>query len=198
MPHITNYLVSVAELADAQCGVYFHEHGVEIDHEGEIIGRGWRDQRSRLWRVPLTSEGGQRLVPETPPEEYDPSEGLIFNAFVNLIYKCENKEQLIRYYHASLGSHPKTTLIAAADAGYLRGCPGLDSTLIRKHIGIEIATEMGHMKQRQKGVQSTKTKSNRGRPKTKDEDRKEAAADAMAIPQQEPGNADTHVVYMTT
>ena len=160
VPNITNNLVSVAELADAQCGVYFHDHGVKIDHEGEIIGRGWQDQKSRLWRVPLTSEGGHRMVPDTPPEEYDPSDGLIFNASVNSIYECENKEQLIQYYHASLGSHPKTTLIAAADAGYLRGCPGLDATSIRKHIDIKVATEMGHMKQKQKGVLSTKTRSN--------------------------------------
>ena len=199
VPNITNNLVSVAELADAQCGVYFHEHGVEIEYEGEIIGRGWRDQKTRLWRVPLTSEGGHRIMPDTPPDEYDPKDGLIFNASVNSIYECENKEQLIQYYHASLGSHPKNTLIAAADAGYLRGCPGLDSTSIRKHIGIEVATEMGHMKQVQKGVRSTRTNSKRGRPKLHAEiERVEAAADAMAIPSQEPSNADTHVVFMTT
>ena len=49
VPNITNSLVSVAELADAQCGVYFHGHGVEIGYKGEIIGRGWRDQKTRLW-----------------------------------------------------------------------------------------------------------------------------------------------------
>ena len=104
------------------------------------------------------------MVPDTSPEEYNPSDGIIFNASVNSIYECENKEQLIKYYHASLGSHPKATLIAAANAGYLRGRPGLNATAIRKHIGIEDATKMGHMKQVQQGVRSTTTKSRRGRP----------------------------------
>ena len=36
-------LVAVAELADTGCGVYFHRTGFEIDYNGEIIYRGWRD-----------------------------------------------------------------------------------------------------------------------------------------------------------
>ena len=37
VPNLTNNLVSVAELADTECGTYFHKHGVEIDYEGEIL-----------------------------------------------------------------------------------------------------------------------------------------------------------------
>ena len=66
------------------------------------------------------------------------------------IYECNNKEQLTKYYHASLGSHPKSTLIAAANKGYLRGCPGFTAKAISKYIGIEEVTEMGHMRQIQK------------------------------------------------
>ena len=69
------------------------------------------------------------------------------------IYECSNKEQIIKYYYASLGSHHKTTLIAAANAGYLKGCPGLTASGISKFIAIKDATEMGHMKQLQQGVQ---------------------------------------------
>jgi hypothetical protein len=78
---------------------------------------------------------------------------MVFNAQINSIYECGNKEQLVKCFHASLGSHPKA--IAAVDAGYLRGCPGIDAPFIRKYIGIEDATEVGHMKQVQKGVRST-------------------------------------------
>ena len=143
VPNITNNLVSVAELCDAGCTVFFHEHGVDIEYEGEVIGRGWRDRPSKLWRISLTSEGVGRTTPTT--DWTNDSDG-IFNIQVNSIYECENKEQLIKYYHASLCSHPKTVLIAAADAEYLRGCPGLNATGIRKYIGVEYATEMGHMK----------------------------------------------------
>ncbi len=43
VPNITNNLVSVAKLCDADCTVFFHRHGTKINYEGEIIGRGWRD-----------------------------------------------------------------------------------------------------------------------------------------------------------
>ena len=48
----------------------------------------------------------------------------------NSIYKCENTEQLIKYYHAALGLHPKQTLATAARARYLKGCPGLTTKAI--------------------------------------------------------------------
>ena len=197
VPNITNNLVSVAELCDAGCTVFFHEHGVDIEYEGEVIGRGWRDRPSKLWRISLTSEGVGRVTPTT--DWTNDSDG-IFNIQANSIYECENKEQLIKYYHASLCSHPKTVLIAAADAEYLRGCPGLNATGIRKYIGVEYATEMGHMKQIQSGVRSTHKKSNRGRPKKSERQQEiEAAAeDAIATPSQVDGNIDTHFVFMST
>ena len=181
MPNITNNLVSVAELCNAGCKVFFHEHGVNIEYEGEIIGRGWRDRQSKLWRISLTSEGGGRVTPTT--DWTNDSDG-IFNIQANSIYECENKEQLIKYYHASLCSHPKTVLITAAGANYLRGCPGLNATGIRKYIGVEYATEMGHMKQIQSGVRSTRKNSNQGRPKKSERQREidAAADDGMATP----------------
>ena len=36
-------LVSVAELVDADCGVYIYKTGFDIEYNGEIIYRGWRD-----------------------------------------------------------------------------------------------------------------------------------------------------------
>ena len=82
-------------------------------------------------------------------EEYDPSSMMTFAAIeyhANSIYEYENKEQLIKYYHASIGSHIKTTLISAEKAGYLKGCPGLNAESISKYFYVEDATKMGHMK----------------------------------------------------
>ena len=89
------------------------------------------------------------ITPYTAPEEYDPPNGTIFETIeyhVRSIYECKNKEQMIRYYHARLGLHPKTTLIAAEKSGYLQGLPGLEAKAIRKCIAVEDTTEMGHMK----------------------------------------------------
>ena len=145
-PKVTNNLVAVCELCDAGCGVYFTKIGVEVDYEGKIISRGWRDRFNRLWRIPITSEGEGRIIPPTDPKEVDPRDSIIFTAEVNAIYECQNLDQLTQYFHASLGSHPKSTLIAAADAGYLQGCPGLTAAAIRKFIDVEVATECGHMR----------------------------------------------------
>ena len=58
----------------------------------------------------------------------------------NSIYKCENKQKLIKYHHASLGSHPKRAPIEYANSGYLKGCPGLTSAAISKYVSVEEAT----------------------------------------------------------
>ena len=94
---------------------------------------------SRLWRISLTSEGGDRLTPDTPPQECNDGDNIVVQASINAIYECENKQQLTKYLHASLGSHPKATLVAAAKSNYLRGCPGLTDGAISKFIGVETA-----------------------------------------------------------
>ena len=69
------------------------------------------------------------------------------------VYECENKQQRIKYYQESLGSHPKRTLIEAANAGYLKGCPVLTAAAISKYVSVEDAMKMGHMKQKQQVTQ---------------------------------------------
>ena len=89
VPNITRNLVAVRKLCDVDCGVYFHKTGVEIEHEGDIIGHGWQDHKTRLWRVPLTSEGGQRITPHA--EENEQANDTVYHAEINSIYECENK-----------------------------------------------------------------------------------------------------------
>ena len=104
------------------------------------------------------------------------------------------------YFHSSLGSHVKSTFLAASRAGYLQGCPGLTAEAINKFIMVEEATEMGQMTKAPAGVCSTTTKSKRGRT-AKDThllERLEATAETQAMPQQEPENKKTNCVFMTT
>ena len=67
------------------------------------------------------------------------------NESLSTLYQCGNMRELVLYLHACLCSHPKSTLIAAAKAGYLKGFPGLTADAISKYIKIEHATEAGHM-----------------------------------------------------
>ena len=80
---------------------------------------------------------------------------------VDSVYECSNTKQLMKYYHASLVSHPKRTLVAAIKRGYLKGFKGLTAERVNTHIGVEYATEAGHMRALPKGgVRSTTSKSN--------------------------------------
>ena len=114
----------------------------------------------------LEDDGTERIIPETRPSEYDSLDGMMMaaiNLSVNSIYDCDNKEQLTNDYHTSFSSHVKQTLAFAAKEGYLQGCPGFTVEAINKHISVENATEMGHMRKAPAGVRSTTTTSKRGR-----------------------------------
>ena len=199
VPHIAHNLVSVAEICDAGGMVVFSQQGVEIEFEGEIIGRGWRDPTNRLWRIPITSEGAERIIPPPAFNTSDLNNGLILSINLTALYDCKSTAQLVKYYHACFGSHPVSTLIAAVKKGYLRGCPGFTEKNIRKYLGNEEATDLGHMKLKQQGTRSTTTISNRGRPrKQQGQHGDDAIDDAQTIPAQEPHNKKTHAVFMAT
>ena len=122
---IPHNLVAVAELVDAGCSVHLYAWGFDIDLEGETLYKDWREgPQSRLFRMNLTDDKVGPCQPQADPTEWDQTsrtqcENLQFSA--SNIYECENKNQLLLYYHASLGSHPKRVLAAAAKAGYLQG-----------------------------------------------------------------------------
>ena len=199
---IPHNLVAVATLVDAGCSVHVYYWGFEVEYNGEIIYKGWRDGKSNLFQMSLEDDGVNNIIPETHHSEYDSIDGLeeaTMNWSVNSIYECDNKEQLIKYYHASLGSHVKSTLAFAAKAGYLQGCPGLTAEAINKFISVEEATEMGHMRKTPAGVRSTTTESKRGRTPKEEHaiERQEAAEETTACPEQEPDNKKTKYVFMT-
>ena len=148
----------------------------------------------------LTDDKVGPCQPPVDPSEWDPNshtlcQNVKFSAFN--IYECQNKDQLLQYYHASLGSHPKRVLAAAAKAGYLQGCPGLTAEAINKFIGVEDATEMGHMQQQPAGSRSTTKATKRGRPALFTLERDAVAHDSTATLEQEPNNTRTKKVFMT-
>ena len=98
----------------------------------------------------LDDSSGNTITLPADPDEYNVSSGIICQEIhwsVNSIYECQPKEQLIKYYHASLSSRSNYTLAAAAKVGYLIGFPGLDAKAINHHIGVEGDNEMNHLRQ---------------------------------------------------
>ena len=183
VPDIQHNLITCAELIDTGCGVYLHKNGCEIVYKGEVLYKGWRNTINRLWRVSLAPDATNRITLPADPSEYETSNGMILGVdaqvkwSVNSIYECVNTKQLIKYYHASFGSHPKRTLVAAIKRGYLKDFKGLTAEHVNANIDVEYATEAGYMRALPKGVRSTASKSNRRRHKKSqlDEEREAAA-----------------------
>ena len=100
---------------------------------------------------------------------------------INFIYECENTKQFVKYYHSSLGNHPKRMLAAAIKQGHIKGAKGLLK---------EYATKAEHMRTMPKGVRSTTTQMNRRRPKQTplDLEREQTADETAATPIQAHGN----------
>ena len=107
---IPHNLVAVATLVDAGCSVHMYYWGFEIEYNGEVIYKGWREGKSNLFQMRLEDDGVNNIVPDIHHSEYDLTDSLVtetINWSVNSIYECDNKQQWIKYYHANLGSHLK-------------------------------------------------------------------------------------------
>ena len=124
MTVILQNLIAVRKLANSGCGFHLYKHYGDIEYTGETLYIGWRDQPTRCSRFDLTSKGGGQITPHTDPEEFDTSNGMVLSSIekpvvsnsntvlsimeydieyhVYSIYEFSNKEQLIKYYHASL------------------------------------------------------------------------------------------------
>ena len=62
VPNIPHNLIAAAELCDAGYGVHLYQYHCEVKYSGETLYHGWRDKASRLWRMLLTSKGGNRIT----------------------------------------------------------------------------------------------------------------------------------------
>eukprot|EP00957_Ditylum_brightwellii_P208849 15359217-Ditylum_brightwellii.AAC.1 len=139
--------VAVVELCDAGCRVTFDQTSVVVNKDDKTLVSGWRDNTTRLWRIPIVDK-------EAPAPEHTPMPSI----------KCTTQEeygnavvqlQLIKFYHITVFSPVEKVLIKVATRKYLRGWPGFTQAAIRKHIDVEEATVKGHLSQARQGVRST-------------------------------------------
>eukprot|EP00957_Ditylum_brightwellii_P039024 2949643-Ditylum_brightwellii.AAC.1 len=76
----------------------------------------------------------------------------------NSVYDCNTQKELMQFYHATMLSPVKKTLLEAASWGYLKGWPGLTQAAIRKYIDIEDAMVKEHLNQVRQGICSSQEK----------------------------------------
>jgi hypothetical protein len=101
---------------------------------------GFRDPKSRLWRVDLK----QRF--ETNQVQF------------NHAHDNSNQKDLINYLHAACFSPVKSTWITAIKNGNFTSWPGLTEHPVEKHLSKSTSTTKGHLNQQRQNSRSTKVK----------------------------------------
>ncbi|KAL7479361.1 LOW QUALITY PROTEIN: hypothetical protein ACHAW6_005094 [Cyclotella cf. meneghiniana] len=122
IPSLTNNLLSVAFLANPGC--FFTKQDVTFN--GEIILQGWCNLTTRLWRTPLQAEEGNIVPCDACIVESTEPTPQACNMYV-----CENTDQLIKFYYATMNSPVVSTFYKEIDKGYFHGWNGLTSKRVR-------------------------------------------------------------------
>ena len=131
----TGTLISLAQFCDDDCIAIFNKYNVKILKNDEVIIQGNR-MPNGLWSIPLLA----------PPAHQ-----------ANGILRTDKpRQELAQYHHASLGSPLSSTVLCAIRKYNLTSFPGLDTSLISKHLPKSLSTVLGHQDQEAKHLRSTK------------------------------------------
>ena len=143
-PTLTGSLLSIGMLTDAGLTAVYTADAVRIlDSNGSIVLAGWRSPSTRLWMIDLPAPDPGACT-EAPP------------LYASAVIHHENDSQLVKFYHATLGSPAISTFIEAASRGFLDCFPQLTVTKIRRNKPHTLATSFGHLDQTRKNYKSTK------------------------------------------
>jgi len=129
----------------------YDAHGLKITTNKEAVLRGWRDEVSGLWRVPLQTNCAPHkakylLLPKSCEEA------------ISNVYELPSTQQIVRYLHACAGFPTKTTWVKAIRAGNYATWPHLTLKAVHKHFPESDETQQGHMRSIKQGIRSTKKK----------------------------------------
>jgi len=159
-------LLGIRILCKAGCEVVFDNEKCQVTFNGKTILIGSKDPTSDLWMLPIMSHVEQWTTPAstTTPSQPGPCEGraplspAAATDIATFSYHQTTKANAVTFMHQSLGNLPKSSLIMAINAGFLRGAPHLDIKSVTKYFMPSSATSKGHMKRPRKGLRSTTPK----------------------------------------
>jgi hypothetical protein len=147
--HITpgvsqNSLLSTVKFADANYITIFDKDEVNIYDannttitvtKGAIL-RGWRDERTNLWRIPLVRMV-RNLNTDTALLTRPPSEFLLHRPnpteAIHSVYELKTQPEIVRYLHAAAGFPTKPTWLKAIKNKQFSSWPGLTVEAVRRH-----------------------------------------------------------------
>ena len=152
-----NLLLSASKFADAGYvsiltpSELLIVEGDKIVHKlrKEAILRGWRDEASGLWRVPLEDP--------SQPEEHVLLTKEVEEA-IGSVYELPSSKQIVRYLHACAGFPAKLTWLHAIKKGSYATWLYRTLEAARKHFPESDETHQGHMRSIKQGVRSIKQK----------------------------------------
>ena len=133
-------LLSLGQICDDNCNIVLTKEKLIIYKDNNIIATGTRNKTDGLWDIPLTKNDAD-----------------LRHKLNIIIIKNKTKQQLANYLHGCCFAPKSSTFIRAIKNGNFISWPGLDSTIIDKHLVPSIATAKGHLDQERKNLQSTKT-----------------------------------------
>ena len=154
--------MSVGKLSDSGYVTIFDawDRGVTVYDRNDVrlrvlVLRGWRDEKTDLWRIPLTANAG--------PENCDDSNSTFvqrreLQEAAHHIFELPSIERSIRYLHAALGFPTKATWLKAIRLGNFVGWPLVTVENVSAHYPETDETPKGHMNAQRQGVRSTKPK----------------------------------------
>ena len=149
--------MSVVKLCNTGCEVTFTNTDCQVKHLGRILLRGSKCTRTGLWMIKLTNISKVTLSISNP-QQIQTANTLMqptTEHIINNVIPTSSKPILEMYHHQTLGSPPVPTIVKACHYNQLNTFPGLDSTLILRHLPPIRATAKGHMIIPRSGIQST-------------------------------------------
>jgi hypothetical protein len=140
--------------------VYTAETCTVSDPNDRVILTGKRDDTTGLWHLPVNP---QQHPPDTRnshstknPLPNQPAPPNTEQHAVYNVYTIPYLQNRLKYMHQAMFCPPITTLINAANEGFLQGFPFMTQDLISKHLVKTPATAKGRMKKAKAGIRSTR------------------------------------------
>ena len=141
---INKSLVSIGQLFDDGCIMFFTKQNAYITKNGKLLITGQRNTFDGLWDISLQSNATQQpMFLEQYTMNY-------------IIKKKKTKHELASYYHVSLFPPTISTLMLAIKKGDLITWQGIDQLAFGKLLETTMATELGHLNQERKNLCSAK------------------------------------------
>ena len=145
-PHLRNHsLLSVGVLADNGCDITFSRHRATVIY----------NQRA-VMHADRTPNGLWAINHHTPSTLITPRPSTTPLHSANIVTPTSTIADLMHYLHACCFSPTKATLLQAVRNGNFLSWPGFTAANIQRHLIKSVATDMGHLDQQRKNIQSTR------------------------------------------